>query len=46
MVCKDCVSNTTKPNVNLGSRCRDCGCVLEAKARTQNGKCPKDKWPL
>lgn len=25
--------------------CGECGCVLQAKARLPEEKCPKDKWP-
>lgn len=26
--------------------CTDCGCVLQAKARIKEEKCPLDKWDL
>jgi hypothetical protein len=28
-----------------GSRCRDCGCNLRAKAAAANESCPLDRWP-
>jgi len=46
MVCKDCEFNNTPNAVSFSSRCKECGCVLEAKSRVENGKCPRDKWPL
>lgn len=45
MVCKECPENNTKPEIYLSSRCKSCGCVLEAKARVVNGACPRGLWP-
>jgi predicted Zn-ribbon and HTH transcriptional regulator len=45
-VCKDCDANNTLGEVMMASRCKDCGCFLEAKSRNVTGKCPRNKWPL
>jgi hypothetical protein len=29
---------------NAGKRCGKCGCVLSAKVRSMNSKCPINKW--
>lgn len=44
LICKDCDANTTSPRVMMHSKCRDCGCILEAKSRS-GSKCPRNKWP-
>jgi len=43
-ICKECPDNSTKPDLSMSSRCKACGCVLEAKARSPQSKCPKNKW--
>jgi predicted Zn-ribbon and HTH transcriptional regulator len=43
-VCSDCDQNNTNPELSMVSRCKACGCVLEAKARSPKSECPKNKW--
>lgn len=43
-VCSDCDQNNTNPELSMVSRCKACGCVLEAKARSSKSECPKNKW--
>ena len=43
-ICAKCKYNTTKPDITLTSRCKECGCVLEAKSRNLESQCPKHKW--
>mgnify|MGYP006863135444 CR=1 FL=1 len=43
-ICGDCDQNTTSPKLSMVSRCKACGCVLEAKARSIQSECPKNKW--
>ena len=42
--CLDCDANTTPKQIGLASRCKDCGCVLEAKVRNETSECPRNKW--
>jgi hypothetical protein len=37
-ICKTC------PMMNKNGTCGKCGCLLQAKLRTENGKCPVGKW--
>ncbi|MFN8694136.1 MAG: hypothetical protein ACK5XX_06985 [Holosporales bacterium] len=30
--------------MNKNGTCGKCGCLLQAKLRTENGKCPVGKW--
>ena len=43
-ICKGCDKNSTPDKVNFKSYCKGCGCVLTAKARSPQSKCPLDKW--
>lgn len=43
-VCSECKYNTTYPDLTMLSLCKECGCVLEAKARNLDSNCPKAKW--
>lgn len=43
-VCKECPDNDSNPELSMRSRCKACGCVLEAKARSPQSQCPKNKW--
>lgn len=43
-ICKDCEVNNTQGEVVMTSRCKDCGCFLEAKSRNLTSQCPKGKW--
>lgn len=45
-VCIDCEQNSTPATVVLKSRCKACGCFIQAKSRNPESKCPKDKWPV
>jgi ribosomal protein L37AE/L43A len=45
-VCIECEENTTSNTIEFISRCKACGCVLQAKALSPESKCPKDKWPV
>jgi len=42
--CKGCDQNSTPGEVKLKSYCKSCGCVLAAKARSPESKCPLDRW--
>lgn len=44
-VCLSCKVNTTYPQISTLSRCKDCGCVLEAKSRSLKSNCPRNLWP-
>lgn len=43
-ICVKCKYNSTKPDINLTSICKECRCVLEAKSRNLESQCPKRKW--
>ena len=42
--CLPCESNTTQGKINITSTCKECGCVLKAKAAGEYSACPKRKW--
>ena len=44
-LCISCKHNSTTPAIGMLSRCKLCGCVLEAKSRSLKSKCPQDLWP-
>jgi hypothetical protein len=37
-ICNKC------PMMNKNGTCGKCGCLLQAKLRTETGKCPVGKW--
>lgn len=37
LICSDCPSN-------VDNRCKECGCFLIAKVRSEYSKCPLSKW--
>lgn len=43
-ICINCPFNDSKGTLTMSSRCTECGCWLEAKARNLESKCPIDKW--
>lgn len=44
-LCTTCPDRSNYPNeFNISSTCKICGCVLKAKVRSTNSKCPKDLW--
>lgn len=44
-LCISCKHNSTTPAIGMLSRCKLCGCVLEAKSRSLKSKCPQNLWP-
>lgn len=44
MLCSICPNNSTQKIVSLISHCKICGCLLEAKTRVVEEKCPDNKW--
>ena len=45
VICNSCPDRSNYPQeLSLTSTCKLCGCVLKAKARSTNSKCPANKW--
>ena len=44
-LCISCKYNSTAPAIGMLSRCKACGCVLEAKSRSLKSNCPQNLWP-
>lgn len=43
--CAECDKRSNYPqNVSMFSKCLECGCVIQAKARCKNCTCPLNKW--
>jgi len=42
--CISCDQNSTPKTVDFKSYCKNCGCLLAAKARSMESKCPLNKW--
>ena len=40
-ICRQCPSRTY---TSLGYACKECGCILDAKARVEDEKCDMNKW--
>lgn len=40
----ECKSCENKTNFNLVPFCKKCGCMISAKVRLENQKCPIGKW--
>ena len=38
--------NSTQGEVKLSSFCKDCGCILSAKVRSEDSDCPQKKWDI
>lgn len=43
-ICITCINNPDKQNIDLFTRCKKCGCVLEAKVRSLKSQCPDELW--
>jgi hypothetical protein len=51
--CRECPQSTKNPKhadrpskgLNVGSRCRECGCFLQCKTMLAAESCPLGKWP-
>lgn len=37
-ICKQC------PMLQFGTRCSECGCIMQMKTWLRDAKCPLDKW--
>lgn len=44
-LCLSCKYNSTTPDLGMLSKCKLCGCVLEAKSRSLKSNCPINLWP-
>ena len=40
-ICSQCPSRI---KTSLGDACKECGCILDAKARVEDEKCDMNKW--
>ncbi len=43
-ICTPCINNSTQGAVYMHSYCQLCHCILEAKSRNLETKCPNNLW--